>query len=68
MIPPVSQIDPKLDEWGSRLFNVSTETLPRPRSSKHVRLSSAKRVSTGGRLSTPQARAIAIYVRQITYC
>src|SRR6185437_10273903 len=62
MTPPVSQIDDKLDEWGSRLFNVSTETLPRPRSSKHVRLSSGKFVSTGGRLSTPQARAT--YVRQ----
>ncbi len=57
-----SQIDDKLDEWGSRLFNVSTETLPRPRSSRSVRLSSAKRVSTGGRLSTPQARTT--YVRQ----
>jgi hypothetical protein len=48
-----SQIEVQLDEWGSRLFNVSTETLPRPRS--------AKRVSTGGRLSTPHARAT--YVR-----
>ena len=57
-----SQIDQKLDEWGSRLFNVSTETLPRPRRSRNVRLSSNKFVSTGGRLSTPQARAT--YVRQ----
>ena len=57
-----SQIDQKLDEWGSRLFNVSTETLPRPRSSRNVPLSSATFVSTGGRLSTPQARAT--YVRQ----
>ena len=57
-----SQIDQKLDEWGSRLFNVSTETLPRPRSSRNVRLSSAMSVSTGGRLSTPQVRAT--YVRQ----
>ena len=57
-----SQIDQKLDEWGSRLFNVSTETLPRPRRSTHVRRSSAKHVSTGGRLSTPQARAT--YVRR----
>ncbi len=57
-----SQIDQKLDEWGSRLFNVSTETLPRPRSSRTVRLRSAKFASTGGRLSTPQARAT--YVRQ----
>ncbi len=62
MTPPTNQIDEKLDEWGSRLFNVSTETLPRPRSSKHVCLSSGKFVSTGGRLSTPQARAT--YVRQ----
>ncbi|MFO0777417.1 MAG: hypothetical protein U0223_07390 [Nitrospira sp.] len=52
-----SQIDQTLDEWGSRLFNVSTETLPRPRSSKYVRLSSNKFVSTGRWLSTPQARA-----------
>ncbi|HRB81489.1 MAG TPA: relaxase/mobilization nuclease domain-containing protein [Nitrospira sp.] len=57
-----SQIDQKLDEWGSRLFNVSTETLPRPRFSKHVRLASTKPVGTGGRFSTPQARAT--YVRQ----
>ncbi len=62
MSSPTSQIDEKLDEWGSRLFNVSTETLPRPRRSKHVRLSSAKFVSTGGRLSTSQVRAT--YVRQ----
>ena len=62
MTPPTSQIDQKLDEWGSRLFNVSTETLPRPRRSRNVRLSSAKHVSTGGRLSTAQARAT--YVRQ----
>ena len=62
MTPPTNQIDEKLDEWGSRLFNVSTETLPRPRSSRNVRLSSNKFVSTGGRLSTPQARAT--YVRQ----
>ena len=57
-----NQIDQKLDEWGSRLFNVSTETLPRPRRSRNVRLSSANFTSTGGRLSTSQARAT--YVRQ----
>ena len=57
-----SQVDQKLDEWGSRLFNVSTETLSRPRRSTHIPLGSAKFVSTGGRLSTPQARAT--YVRQ----
>ncbi len=62
MSSPTSQIDENLDEWGSRLFNVSTETLPRPRRSKHARLSFAKFVSTGGRLSTSQARAT--YVRQ----
>ena len=62
MSPTGSQIDEKLDEWGSRLFNVSTETLPRPRRSRNVRLSSAKFTSTGGRLSTAQARAT--YVRQ----
>lgn len=62
MTPPTNQIDEKLDEWGSRLFNVSTETLPRPRGSKRNSLDSAKPVSTGGRLSTPQARAT--YVRQ----
>ncbi len=57
-----SQIDQKLDEWGSRLFNVSTETLPRPRRSTRSHLASAKPVCPGGRLSTPQARAT--YVRQ----
>ncbi len=57
-----SQIDQKLDECGSRLFNVSTETLPRPRRSRNARLSSAKFATTGGRLSTSQARAT--YVRQ----
>ncbi|HBR51528.1 MAG TPA: hypothetical protein DEA71_15755 [Nitrospira sp.] len=62
MSPSISPIDLKLDEWGSRLFNVSTETLPRPRSNRSVRLSSAKHVSTGGRLSSRQARAN--YVRQ----
>ena len=66
MAPPMSstgsQIDGKLDEWGSRLFNVSTETLPRPRRSKRIPLGSAKPVRTSRRLSTPQARAT--YVRQ----
>ncbi|THJ17477.1 MAG: hypothetical protein CAF42_003675 [Nitrospira sp. CG24B] len=62
MTPPTNQIDEKLDEWGSRLFNVSTETLPRPRRSRNVGLSSAKFTSTGGQLSTAQARAT--YVRQ----
>ena len=62
MTPPTNRIDEKLDEWGSRLFNVSTENLTRPRSSKRIPLGSAKPVGTGGRLSTPQARAT--YVRQ----
>jgi hypothetical protein len=62
MSPSIRPIDLKLDEWGSRLFNISTETLPRPRSNRNGRLSSAKHVSTGGRLSTPQARAT--YVRK----
>ncbi len=62
MTPPTNLIDKKLDEWGSRLFNVSTETLPRPRRSKRTPLGSAKPVSAGGRLSTPQTRAT--YVRQ----
>ena len=62
MTPPSNEIDEQLDEWGSRLFNVSTETLPRPRSGKRIPLGSAKLVGTGGRLSTPQARAT--YVRQ----
>ncbi len=57
-----SQIDQKLDEWGSRLFNVSTETVPRPRRSQRSLLGSAKPAKTGGRLSTAQARAT--YVRQ----
>ncbi len=57
-----SRIDEQLDAWGSRLFNVSTETLPRPRRSRNVRLSSAKFASTGGRRSTSQVRAN--YVRQ----
>ncbi len=62
MSPSISPIDLKLDEWGSRLFNVSTETLPRPRRSTRSPLGSVKPVGTGGRLSTSQARAT--YVRQ----
>jgi hypothetical protein len=62
MTPPTNQIDDKLDEWGSRLFNVSTETQPRPRSSKRLPLGSAKPATTVRWLSTPQARAA--YVRQ----
>jgi len=62
MTPLPNQIDEQLGVWGSRLFNVSTETLPRPRRSTRVPLGSARPVSTGGRLSTSQARAT--YVRQ----
>jgi hypothetical protein len=62
MTPQVSHIDERLDEWGSRLFNVSRDTPPRPRRSKRTPLGSSKPVSPGGRLSTPQARTT--YVRQ----
>ncbi len=62
MTPPTNQIDEKLDQWGSRLFNVTTETTPRPRRTKRTPLGSAKPVSAGGRLSTSRARAN--YVRQ----
>ena len=62
MSPTISSIEERLDEWGSRLFNVSTETLPRPRRGTRSSLRSAKPMSTGGRLSTSQARAT--YVRQ----
>jgi hypothetical protein len=54
--------DERFDEWGSRLFNVSRDTPPRPRRSKRTPLGSAKPVSPSGRLSTPQARTT--YVRQ----
>ncbi len=56
------RIDERLDQWGSRLFNVSTETLPRPRRSKRTPLGSPKPMRAGGRLSTPQTRTT--YVRQ----
>ena len=62
MTSPRVSMDERLDEWGSRLFNVSTETLPRPRRSKRTPLGAAKPVSPSGRLSTPQARTT--YVRQ----
>lgn len=55
-------LDTRLDEWGSRLFNVSRDTLSRPRRSKRTPLGAPKPVSSGGRLSTPQARTT--YVRQ----
>ncbi|MBK9948250.1 MAG: hypothetical protein IPP12_13825 [Nitrospira sp.] len=62
MSAPHVNLDARLDEWGSRLFNVSRDTPPRPRRSKRTPLGSAKPVSAGGRLSTPQARTT--YVRQ----
>lgn len=57
-----SRISEQLDEWGSRLFNVSRDTPPRPPRSKRTPFGSPKPVSAGGRLSTPQARTT--YVRQ----
>ncbi len=62
MSSPRVNLDERLDEWGSRLFNVSRDTPPRPRRSKRTPLGSPKPVSPGGRLSTPQARTT--YVRQ----
>ncbi len=59
---PTHQSDERLDEWGSRLFNVSRDSSSRPRRSKRTPLGSPKPVSAGGRLSTPQARTP--YVRQ----
>ena len=55
-------MDERLDEWGSRLFNVSRDTPSRPRRSKRTPLGSPKPVSSSGRLSTSQARTT--YVRQ----
>ena len=62
MSSPRGSMDERLDEWGSRLFNVSRDIPPRPRRSKRTPLGSPKPVSPGGRLSTPQARTT--YVRQ----
>ena len=62
MTSPHGRMDERLDEWGSRLFNVSRDTSPRPRRSKRTPLGSAKPVSPSGRLSTPQDRAT--YVRR----
>jgi len=62
MSSPRVSMDARLDEWGSRLFNVSRETPPRPRRSKRTPLGSPKPVSASGRLSSPQARTT--YVRQ----
>ncbi len=63
MTPAISSIDERLDEWGSRLFNVSTTTPPRQHPGKKgIRLSAVKSARTSGRLGTPQGRAN--YVRQ----
>ena len=62
MSSPRVNMDERLDEWGSRLFNVSRDTPPRPRRSKRTPLGSPKPVSPSGRLGTPQARIT--YVRQ----
>lgn len=62
MTSPRVSLDERLDEWGSRLFNVSRDTPLRPRRSTRTPLGSPKPVSAGGRLSTPQARTT--YVRQ----
>jgi hypothetical protein len=62
MTTSVTRNNERLDEWGSRLFNVSRETSSRPRRTKRTPLGFAKPVSPGGRLSTPQARTT--YVRQ----
>ncbi len=53
--------DASLDEWGSRLFNVSAPTAPRKKSGG-ARLGSNAHAGTGGRLRTTEARAQ--YVRQ----
>ena len=62
MSAPRVSLDGRLDEWGSRLFNVTRDTPPRARRTKRTPIGSAKPVSPGGRLSTPQARTT--YVRQ----
>ncbi|MDR4467748.1 MAG: hypothetical protein MRJ68_05505 [Nitrospira sp.] len=54
--------DERLDEWGSRLFNVSRDTSLRPRRTKRTPLGSAKPVNSSGRLTTSQSRAT--HVRQ----
>ncbi len=62
MTSPRVSLDGRLDEWGSRLFNVSRDTPLLPRRSKRTPLGFPKPVSPSGRLSTSQARAT--YVRQ----
>lgn len=62
MIAARITFDERLDEWGSRLFNVSRDTPSWPRRSKRTPLGSTKLVSPSERLSTSQARTT--YVRQ----
>ncbi len=62
MTAPRVRMDARLDEWGSRLFNVAQDTASRPRRSKRTPLGFAKPVIPSRRLSTPQARTT--YVRQ----
>ena len=62
MSPAGIHFDARLDEWGSRPFNVPRDNQPRPRRSRRTPLGLAKSVSAGGGLSTSQARVT--YVRQ----
>ncbi len=57
MTPPwASHTDVTIDEWGSRLFNVSPPTAPRTQAGG-ARRGSHPHEGTGGRLRTPAARA-----------
>lgn len=51
-----SHTDATIDEWGSRLFNVSPPTAPRTQAGG-ARRGTHPHESTGGRLRTPAARA-----------
>ena len=62
MSPAGIHFDERLDEWGSRRFNVPRDTPPRPRRSRRTPLGSTKPVSLSGRVGTSRARAT--YVRQ----
>ena len=62
MTPPLaSRTDAIVDEWGSRLFNVSAPTAPRTQAGG-ARRGAHPHAGTGGRLRTPEARAQ--FVRQ----
>ncbi|MEO7864198.1 MAG: relaxase/mobilization nuclease domain-containing protein [Nitrospirales bacterium] len=57
MTPPLaSHTDAIVDEWGSRLFNVSAPTAPRTQANG-ARRGAHIYAGTGGRLRTPAARA-----------